>query len=104
MRTTLLTITVLAAALAGCGSSSTQPPASTPTPTRTAKAVATVDLSGYSDGVQKFYEGIPLLPPDDPEEATEAEYNKPPDPAEAKVGGTITLTGVNIGVRLKVKV
>src|SRR3954454_10958549 len=100
MKPTLLAITVLAVALAACGSSkqTPAPAAVTPTATQTPRAVATADLSGYSDGVQRYYDGIPAEPPEDPEEATEAEYNKPPDPAEAPVGRTITLTGTNIGV------
>src|SRR3954447_8223920 len=104
MRPTLLTVFLLVVAIAGCGSSDSKPPAATPTAARTPKPVATADLSGYPEGVRKYYQGIPAEPPADPELATEAEYNRPPDPAETKIPGTITLTGVNTGVRLKVKV
>ena len=37
-------------------------------------------------------------------EDVEAEYHQPPQPAEAGLGETITLTGTNIGVRLRVTV
>ena len=37
-------------------------------------------------------------------EDVEAEYHQPPKPAEAGLGETITLTGTNIGVRLRVTV
>src|SRR4051794_637514 len=102
---TLLAITLLGAAVAGCGSSN-EKPAATTTPGRTAtpQPVATADLSGYSEGVRTFYAGIPAQPPDDPEAATEAEYFQPPKPAQARLGETITLTGSNIGVRLRVTV
>ena len=37
-------------------------------------------------------------------EDVESEYHQPPQPAEAGMGETITLTGTNIGVRLRVTV
>jgi hypothetical protein len=92
MRTLLLTI-LLAAFVAGCGAS--EKPAATPRPD---------PLAGYSEGVRNFYGGAPLEAQGDPDAGVEAEYHQPPVPAEAKLGGTITLTGTNIGVRLRVTV
>jgi hypothetical protein len=37
-------------------------------------------------------------------EDIESEYHKPPSPARSALGGTITLTGTNIGIRQKVTV
>ena len=62
-------------------------------------------LEGYSQGVKDFY-GSDVHP--EAEEGSiedvEAEYHQPPKPAEAGLGETITLTGTNIGVRMRVTV
>jgi hypothetical protein len=102
----LLASALLALALGACGDKES---AKTPTPTTTPSPEATVagadPLEGYSQGVKDYYAGA------DPEgaeegsiEAVEVEYHQPPKPAEAGLGETITLTGSNIGVRMRVTV
>ncbi len=96
----LLASVVLALAFGACGDNDR---ANTPTPTPTA---AEADrLEGYSQGVKDFY-GTDAHPETEEGsiEDVEAEYHQPPKPAEAGLGGTITLTGTNIGVRLRVTV
>jgi hypothetical protein len=74
-------------------------------PTATATAAEADPLEGYSQGVKDFY-GTDVHP--EAEEGSiedvEAEYHQPPKPAEAGLGETITLTGSNIGVRMRVTV
>jgi hypothetical protein len=96
MRTNAVVILVLAAAVAGCGDSK-KPAAATPTATATA-----TDLAGYSQGVRDYYAGANLAAADDPNADAEEQYFQPPRPAESALGGTITLTGTNIGVRMRV--
>jgi hypothetical protein len=96
----LLASVVLALAFGACGDNDR---ANTPTPTPTA---AEADrLEGYSQGVKDFY-GTDAHPETEEGsiEDVEAEYHQPPKPAEAGLGGTITLTGTNIGVRMRVTV
>src|SRR4051812_47220452 len=88
---------VLIAALTGCGSTE-RPRVATPTPT------ADDSLAGYSEGVRTYYGGEHLDTGDDPNADVEAQYHQPPKPAEARLGGAITLTGSNIGVRMRVTV
>jgi hypothetical protein len=98
MRTKALVILVLAAgALAGCGDSKQPREAAPPTATPAADG-----LAGYSEGVRKYYAGANLDAADDPNADAEVQYFQPPRPAEAAVGDTITLTGSNIGVRMRV--
>ena len=61
---------------------------------------------GYSQGVKDYYGDGDAHPETEPGsiEDVEAEYHQPPQPAEAGLGETITLTGTNIGVRLRVTV
>jgi hypothetical protein len=92
----LFPIALLCALLAACGGDD-KPSA----PAATVGAVHTLD--GYSQGVIDYY-GDPHEHANDDSGNIEAEYHKPPLPAEAAVGETITLTGTNIGVRLKVTV
>jgi hypothetical protein len=94
----LLASVALALALGACGGNDR---AATPTPT----AAEAGPLDGYSEGVKNYY-GTDV-PPEAEEgsiEAVEAEYHQPPKPAEAGLGETITLTGSNIGVRMRVTV
>ncbi|HEX6024980.1 MAG TPA: hypothetical protein VFZ00_23515 [Solirubrobacter sp.] len=95
MRTlrTLPVIAVLVAFAAACGE--TQPEPTPPPPAATAGG-----LEGYSQGVKDYYAGVEL----GSTASVEEEYHQPPQPAEAALGETITLTGSNIGVRLKVTV
>jgi hypothetical protein len=96
----LVASVALALALGACGDNDR---ANKPTPTPTAAEAE--GLEGYSQGVKDFY-GTDEHP--ETEEGTvedvEAEYHQPPKPAEAGLGGTITLTGTNIGVRMRVTV
>ena len=77
----------------------------TPTPTPTPTAAEADALEGYSQGVKDFY-GTDVHPETEEGsvEDVEAEYHQPPKPAEAGLGETITLTGSNIGVRMRVTV
>ena len=61
------------------------------------------ELEGYSEGVKKYYGGAHVHE-DDAAGNIEAEYHQPPKPAEADLGGTIELTGTEIGVRFDVTV
>ncbi len=104
----LLGTLLLGALLAGCGDGK-QADTPTPTATATATAAATVrpedpDLAGYSQGVKDFYVEIHNDPTGDPQTDIETEYFQPPRPAEAGLGGTITLTGINIGIRMEATV
>ena len=83
-------------AFAGCGGQ--ESPKTTPTPAP--------EDGGYSQGVKDYYGDGDAHPETEPgtTEDVEAEYHQPPQPAEAGVGETITLTGTNIGVRLRVTV
>ena len=94
----LLASVALALALGACGDNDR---ADTPTPT----ATVADPLEGYSEGVKKYY-GTDVQPEaeEGSNEDVEAEYHQPPKPAEAGLGETITLTGSNIGVRLRVTV
>jgi hypothetical protein len=103
-------IGVLAVLMAGCGSNdseksaakpaaeATAPPEATATPTPTPKPFE----KGHSRAVREFYGGgeAPVPPWAD----VEAEYHQPPRPATGGIGDTITLTGTNIGVRLRTTV
>jgi hypothetical protein len=99
------------AAFAGCGSSDPEPSAATtPTPTPTpepaapqAKPAGYVFEKGHSKAVRRFYAGAHADPADDGSNAAvEEEYHQPPKPATGGLGDAITLTGTNIGVRIRV--
>lgn len=100
-------IAVLAALVGGCGSD--EPTASatpTPTATETPAPEATPARQGFEKGhnaaVRAFYGGDEGPEPLDGD--VEAEYHQPPRPATGGIGDTITLTGTNIGVRLRTTV
>lgn len=107
---------VLGALVAGCGSADPQAAAPTATPTPTPTPEATPDQhgpeeealrgkpfeKGHSPAVREFYGGGEA--PVAPEADIEAEYHQPPRPATGAIGDTITLTGTNIGVRLRTTV
>jgi hypothetical protein len=102
------TVAVLAVIAAGCGSDDPEPSAAserTPTPAAPeAEAVAAAPTwdPEHSDAVRNYYgggAGPPLIDGD-----IEAEYHQPPRPATGGIGDTITLTGTNIGVRLRATV
>ncbi len=97
---TLLTIALSATVLAGCGDS--KPKTDAATPSTAVSPAATADpLEGYSQGVRDFYKGVPVGEfPDN----TELAFHQPPKPPEAGIGETITLTGTNLGIRMKVTV
>jgi hypothetical protein len=92
-------IAVLAALAAGCGSgeSSSGATAPTATPTATPEADRRFDKR-HSRAVRDYYAGSQ----NHAEGGVEAEYHQPPRPATGRIGDTITLTGTNIGVRLRV--
>ena len=94
----LLAALTLALGLAGCGDDEPEATSSPPAPTATATGD---DLPA---AVREYYGEEPAAPaPDDDLAIIEAEYHQPPEPARAAAGEVITLTGTNIGVRLRVK-
>lgn len=101
---------LLAVLLAGCGekkqAETPPPPAATPEATATSAATRAPDpdLAGYSQSVKDYYVEIYNEPTGDEETDIETEYHQPPRPAEAGLGETVTLTGTNIGIRLKATV
>jgi hypothetical protein len=116
MRKFKVLIGVLAVLLAGCGSNDSEKSAAKPAAEATATATATPEATatasptptpepfekGHSRAVRRFYGGgkAPVPPWSD----VEAEYHQPPRPATGGIGDTITLTGTNIGVRLRTTV
>ena len=95
----LLAAVLLALGLAACGGD--DDPQGTPQPASTGEDQHLAELPAP---VREYYgdvhdhEAI-----DDELAAIEAEYHQPPEPARAAAGEVITLTGTNIGVRLRVK-
>jgi hypothetical protein len=91
----LMFMLLVALAFAACGGS--QSPKATPTP---------AEDGGYSQGVKDYYGDDDAHPEAEAGsiEDVETEYHRPPQPAEAGLGESITLTGTNIGVRLRVTV
>ena len=53
--------------------------------------------------MRDYYGDAPEPAHDDELATIEAEYHKPPQPPRAATGEVITLTGTNVGVRLRVK-
>jgi hypothetical protein len=101
-------IGVMVVLTAGCGSNDAERPAAQPSPepapaeaTSAATPAATAEPfeKGHSRAVREFYGGgdAPVPPSSD----VEAEYHQPPRPATGGIGDTITLTGTNVGVRLR---
>ena len=104
-------IGVLAVLTAGCGSNESERSAAQPapepepaeaTPAATPAPTAEPFEKGHSRAVRRFYGGgdAPVPPGAD----IEAEYHQPPRPATGAIGDTITLTGTNVGVRLRTTV
>lgn len=77
----LIATAVLAVLIAGCGSNKQTEQTAAPAPEPTATPT--------------FWEG---------DEGVEEEYDQPPKPASGGIGDTITLTGSNVGVRMRVTV
>lgn len=109
MRKSTGLIGVLAVLIAGCGSNEAErtaakpaPEAAEATPAATATPTPEPFEKGHSRAVREFYGGgeAPVPPWAD----VEAEYHQPPRPATGGIGETITLTGTNIGVRLRTTV
>jgi hypothetical protein len=88
----VLPIVALAVLLAGCGE---QPRAKQP---------SNPLIDAQSKALKSYYGGLPDGPTGDTETDIEVEYHQPPKPAQTGVGRTITLTGTNIGVRMRVTV
>jgi hypothetical protein len=99
-------IAVLAALAAGCGADDPAPTAA-PTPAPTAAPASTPEgdapkpkvAKSYAEAIRAYYGDAHVDPGD-----VEAEYHQPPRPARGGIGDTITLTGSNIGVRIRVTV
>jgi hypothetical protein len=103
---------LVALAIAGCADKQAE---TTPTPAATTPApeldehghdlsqAQKKDLTGYSQGVRDYYgDTVPVGKTGEEQLDIEIEYHQPPDPPEAAIGEPITLTGTQIGVRLKV--
>jgi hypothetical protein len=100
-------VAVLVMFAAGCGGDDPQPsaaadPTAAPTVSAHEPAAAPTWDPEHSDAVRAYYGGGDGPPPIDGD--VEAEYHQPPRPATGGIGDTITLTGTNIGVRLRVTV
>ena len=101
-----VSVAVLAALAAGCGSDDPKPSAAS-APTATPEHVEPAETdehrfqTGHSAAVRKYYGDSHA---NSPEGDVEAEYHQPPRPAQGGIGDTITLTGSNIGVRMRVTV
>jgi hypothetical protein len=112
MRKSTGLIGVLAVLMTGRGSNDAEKSAAkaaaeaTATPETTATATPTPTPQpfekGHSRAVRRFYGGGAAPVP--PWAGVEAEYHQPPRPATGEIGDTITLTGTNIGVRLRTTV
>ncbi len=106
---TLLASALLVLVFGACGNDKDAATKPTPTPppadaTAPPAAEEADDLEGYSQGVKDYYGGSHPVAEEGSPESVEVEYHQPPKPAEAGMGETITLTGTNIGVRLRVTV
>ena len=89
----LMALALFAGLLAGCGEqTAADPPRATPQAT---------GLEGYTQGVKDYYRDVHGESTGDD---VEAEYHQPPRPAAAGLGEPITLTGTNIGIRMRVTV
>jgi hypothetical protein len=100
-------IAVLVAVAAGCGSNDPEPsagPSATPAPPIPEHVRAAHRFQkGHSAGVRAYYgAGEDTYAPGAGD--VEAEYHQPPRPATGGIGDAITLTGTNIGVRMRVTV
>jgi hypothetical protein len=107
----LLTL-LLAVCLAGCGSDGAAPAETAAPPAETAAPPAVHKPAfepGHAKAVRDYYGAPHTHGDDDPAPDgikldTEEEYHQPPRPATGHVGDTITLTGINLGVRMDVTV
>ncbi len=109
MKKVLVGLVALAAVASGCGSdepSRAAAPAATPTPTPAATPETEehkpVFESGHNRAVREYYGSAHSH--EGGTGSIEAEYHQPPKPATGEVGDAITLTGSNIGVRVRVTV
>jgi len=102
----LIAALVSVALLVGCGSDDPPAPAAA-APTPEAEAETHDFEPGHAKAVRDYY-GTPHSHSEEPAPEfggeTEADYHKPPHPARGEIGDTITLTGVNLGVRMRVTV
>ena len=88
-----------ATALAGCGFSGDDDPAPAAAPAFSERE--------HQAAVRDFYGTVRAEYDPQADEfggATEEQFHQPPDPLQAAVGDAITLTGTNLGVRMRVKV
>jgi hypothetical protein len=107
-----LIIALLALLAAGCGEKETPAGGEAAPPQaqrdRAEEAAAAVEEAhhfepGHSAAVREYY-GAPHSHEDDAAGDTEAEYHEPPRPAAGGRGDAITLTGTNLGVRMRVTI
>ena len=103
----LLALLILGLLAPGCGDGDKAETAATPAPpvAEEEHAAAEHDFEpGHSKAVREYY-GVPHSHGGTDEFGeTEAEYHMPPHPASGGLGDTIVLTGINLGVRMAVKV
>jgi len=100
----LLAALLLALGLAACGGDDDQgTTAQQPAPAASPTGSDDQSADGLPAAVRAYYDDAPEPAHDDELASVEAEYHKPPEPARAGAGEVITLTGTNIGVRLRVK-
>lgn len=96
-------------AAAGCGGDDPAPTAATATPTATDAHEAEEQhrfQPGHSKAVREYYGDVH----DEEETASEFEgfgepesaFHQPPDPPSGELGDPITLTGTNLGIRMRV--
>ena len=98
----LLVIALLLASSPGAAAASDEPPtAATPAPDGEHAREDEHDARGLLGGRQGLLRRRPRARGPTTAGNVEAEYHQPPKPAEAELGETITLTGTNIGVRLR---
>ena len=99
-----LAAALLGLGVAACGDDDQATTAQQPAPAASPAGADEQAADGLPAAVREYYDDAPEPAHDDELASIEAEYHKPPEPARAGAGEVITLTGTNIGVRLRVRV
>ena len=94
---------LLGLGVAACGDDDRATTAQQPAPAASPAGADEQAADGLPAAVREYYDEAPEPAHDDELASIEAEYHKPPEPARAGAGEVITLTGTNIGVRVRVK-